>query len=218
MKNKIFIPLILLFFFFACSKKSEDIKTGQQRDEQNAKTTEEVKEVDKDALFESVQVKRVDISTLTKEDLRKKLNDVYDQYSEIRDELSDDDQAGVKKQALKLRKTLLDTKTEAAAEGEYDNEWDNLVYSMETIALKMEMSKELADQRALFSELSTVMENMIKTFGVYDKTVYKLNCTTIPDKLWLTDSKELKNPYYGKDGPGENDEKCIQVTEAWEFD
>jgi|SRR3990172_9875627 len=218
MKNKNFIPMILLaaFLMFSCTRKSEDMSTGKEGSKEKTET-EEVK-VDKDSLFKSASVTKIDVSKMTREELRKKINDVYEQYSKIRDELSDDDPEDIKRHTLKLRKTLLDIQTETVASGEYNSDWDNRVYQMESAALKMEMSKDLNEHRALFSDMSTVMENMIKNFGAYDKTLYKLTCTNIPDKPWLTDSKDLKNPYFGKEELTDNVETCIEITEAWEFD
>ncbi len=59
----------------------------------------------------------------------------------------------------------------------------------------------IAHQREHLVMLSKDFYDIAKTFGT-DKPLYKVFCPMYDDNkgaYWLSDSKEIKNPYYGKD-------------------
>lgn len=61
-------------------------------------------------------------------------------------------------------------------------------------------SKTIEKQRASFKPLSESLSNVVEAFGLHGVTVYKDYCPmAINDKgaYWLSEIKEIKNPYFG---------------------
>lgn len=57
-------------------------------------------------------------------------------------------------------------------------------------------SKDIKHQRDHFGELSTNVLVLVKTFGSNQEDAFVQYCPMIK-KSWLSDSKSVKNPYYG---------------------
>ncbi len=224
MKNK-FVLLLLLAAaagFNSCSK--EDRREVKQTIDSASTTLG--RDVDtlinstlsKDSVFDKTAFEPLDPSNLKVKEFRTVLNDIFDNYTDIKDELEDDDTGDVVKQAEEMRKILMSAGT-SVARYEKSIEWKNWLTTFEKINADLAGAKDLMTQRKFFSEMSVSLENMITKFGVKGKDVYKLTCSTLKVKnFWFTDSKELDNPYYGKDTNNEKNEKCIQVVKAWRFE
>ncbi|HEY3249746.1 MAG TPA: DUF3347 domain-containing protein [Ignavibacteria bacterium] len=230
MKTGIRYLALLLFitFFISCSKKTEqDVKKTGEEVKKNIDTASQKlgheldtlvnKITGKDSLFDNAKITKVDGSKLPKGEFRKKLNDIFDEYDDISGELSENDPGEVNKQASQLKRALTKAQSDTASE-KLGPKWKTLVSSIEKIATNLENTKDLQKQRALFADLSNSIEDMVKSFGVYNKTLYKLRCSTEPGKFWLTDSKVTDNPYFGEDKANEKSKPCLQVVEAWKFD
>ena len=224
MKNKIFLALLLAAapVFISCSK--EDRREVKQTIDSASTTLG--RDVDtllnstlsRDSLFEKTAFEPLDPGKLKAKELRSIMNDIFDNYVDIKEELEEDDSADVVKQAEEMKKILMSTAT-SAAQYEKSTEWKNWLTTFEKITADLSGAKDLMTQRKFFSEMSVSLENMITKFGVKGKDVYKLTCTSLdPKNFWFTDSKDLDNPYFGKDKTNEKSEKCIKVVKGWKFD
>src|SRR4030095_16122611 len=218
----IFLAILLFFTFFqACSKKTEqevkkNIDTASQKLGHELDTLVN-KLSTKDTLFDNAKVVKVDNSKLPAGDFRKRLNDVFDHYNDIKDNLANDDSSGVSKHATELKKALANVQKDTASQ-KLGSKWKTWVSSVEKTATELETTKSLEKQRNAFSVLSSSMEEMVKNFGIYNETIYKMKCATMPGKTWLTDTKKINNPYSGKEKANGKSGQCAQVVEAWEFD
>jgi hypothetical protein len=172
--------------------------------------------VNKDSVFENAVTEKIGAGGIASEDLRKKLNDIFDSYEDIKDELADDDTSGVQKAALELQQAIIRAQRSAAAD-KPDSKWKLWLSDIEKITSELTMTETLAEQRELFSDLTTSVNSMITQFGLHNKTIYKITCSKI-NKSWFTESKELDNPYYGKDDANSRSDECAQVDKAWEFE
>jgi hypothetical protein len=79
---------------------------------------------------------------------------------------------------------------------EYDKSMGSIRASLNKIAATADLEK----QRAHFAALSTKAYELAKSFDA-GKTVYRGHCPmALDDKgaMWLSESKEIKNPYYGE--------------------
>lgn len=172
-----------------------------------------------DSLYDNAPVEKIDTISLASKTFRKKLNGIFDEYSDIKDELVDDDTSGVIKQAEEFSRTLTKVQSEGASESP-GTKWKLWVSSAEKIIADLKNTENLAKQRKIFADLSLTMETMIKSMGLNDKIVYKLFCSNVKEKnnFWLTDSKNNKNPYYGKDKANEKSKPCIEILKAFKFD
>lgn len=218
----IYFVFTFLFFLSSCSKEDrrevkQTVDSASQILGHELDTIINTK-LDNDSLFKSAPVEPVNSTSLKSKEFRSALNDIFDKYEDIKDELSDDDTAGVKNSAEEFKKTLLNTVKYAPA-ADMDNSWKMWVSTTEKIVSELSAAKTLSIQRKGFSELTGSMESMIKNFGLDNRTVYKLTCTAIPGKsFWLTESRSLDNPYSGNDTSNGKDEKCIRVAASWKFE
>ena len=80
--------------------------------------------------------------------------------------------------------------------------WDDLSDDAKEMAGHIGMNgAKLDHQREHFDMLSKDMYDMVKTFGT-DQTLYVAHCPMFIKKKgadWLSETKEIKNPYYGKE-------------------
>jgi hypothetical protein len=224
MKNKfVFITLfILLTAFYSCTKQDRQ-EVKQTIDSASTTLGHDVdtilnKTLKGDSLFDKIKPEAADTSTLRNRDIRSSLNDIFDNYIDIKEELQDDDTADVLKQTGDIKKVLAGT-VDGAGKNEKSTEWKSWLTTFEKINSELSLAKDLITQRKLFSEMSVSIENMIRQFGLNKKTVYKLTCSTMKEKsFWFTESKDMDNPYFGKDKSNEKNVNCVQVIKAWKFD
>lgn len=224
LKIFIIIPLLTIssFLITSCSKQDQKVikegidtashKLGRELDTVVNNT------VYGDSLYKNAPKEGIDESKLAGKTFRDKLNDIFDEYADIKDELADDDSAAVMKQADEFQQALMKAQTEAASE-KVTSTWKLWVSSVEKITADLKAEKSLDKQRILFSELTVSTESMIKNFGLNNITVYRVSCETVKQKnsYWLTDSKDNANPYHGKDKSNEKSKPCINVEKVWEF-
>ncbi|MBE2218859.1 MAG: DUF3347 domain-containing protein [Ignavibacteria bacterium] len=224
MKNKfVFVMLLAAAMgFISCSKQDrrevkqtiDSASTTLGRDVDTLINTD----LNKDSVFNSTAFEPNDPTKLKVKVFRSVLNDIFDNYIDIKDELENDDTADVVKQSEEMKKILMSAAT-SAAQYEKSTEWKNWLTTFEKINADLAGAKDLITQRKIFSEMSVSIENMITKFGVKGKDIYKLSCSRLKDRsFWFTDSKDLDNPYYGKDKTNEKNEKCVQVVKGWKFD
>lgn len=77
--------------------------------------------------------------------------------------------------------------------------YDKTIGSLRTSANNIAASSDIEKQREHFAALSNEAYELAKSFGA-GKTVYHDHCPmALNDKgaMWLSESKEIKNPYYG---------------------
>ena len=217
------VLFVLLLFLISCTKSDrkevkETIDTASQKLGRDVDTLVDAM-LNNDSLYKNAPLEKVDVSKLPRETFRDKLNDIFDNYSDIKDELADDDSMNVIKQADDFSKTLMRTQTESASE-QLGSKWRLWIASVEKTIGDIKATTSIDKQRLIFSELSASMETFIKNFGLSGMTVYKVSCSTMKQKnnFWFTDSKDNINPYYGKDKSNEKSPPCIEVANAWEFE
>lgn len=214
--------LISIFIFVSCTK--EDRKEVKQTiDSASQKLGHELDTVintklNNDSLFNNAPVETINGAALKSKEFRSALNDIFDKYEDIKDDLADDDTSGARESADELSKILKNTQTYAPA-AEMDRNWKLWLGGTERITGEFTAAALLSEQRKKFTELSGSMESLVKQFGLDKRTIYKLNCNALADGIfWLSDTKELDNPYTGKDKTNGRDEKCVKVIKSWKFE
>lgn len=86
-----------------------------------------------------------------------------------------------------------DTKMTAVQKGH----WDKLKRLIRTDAVHINRNKDLPHQREHFIKLSNSMYSLVSGFKANEAEAYLLYCP-MKKASWLSESKEVKNPYYGK--------------------
>jgi Cu(I)/Ag(I) efflux system membrane fusion protein len=103
--------------------------------------------------------------------------------------------AGKFNQALnKVDMNLVDGSTHA--------KWMQLLPVLKSNGEAIQKSTALDKQRAAFSPLSNHLIEAVETFGTNKEVVYKQSCPmALGDQgaLWLSEQKEIRNPYFGED-------------------
>jgi hypothetical protein len=88
--------------------------------------------------------------------------------------------------------------------GDKKKKWDDVSDDAKEMAEHISTNADkLEHQREHFDMLSTDMYEMVKTFGA-TQTLYKDFCPMYNDNkgaMWLSEVKEIKNPYLGKKMP-----------------
>lgn len=88
--------------------------------------------------------------------------------------------------------------------GDKKKKWDDISDDAKEMAEHIgDNANKIEHQREHFDMLSTDMYDMVKTFGA-GQTLYKDFCPMYNDKkgaIWLSEVKEIKNPYLGKKMP-----------------
>ena len=128
------------------------------------------------------QVEKTSMVVTLKDD---QLNAVYQQYVQLTKALVDGDKAEAKVavNAIKLGSKEL---TNGAA--------------LAALATKIGVASDIDTQRILFSDLSNDMIERVKSTGLNSGEIYVEYCPmALNDKgaSWLSNEKEIKNPYFG---------------------
>jgi hypothetical protein len=113
-----------------------------------------------------------------------KLGRAYDQYIKLKDALVASDKEAAKVIALDLHKTLVETKSSAAAAS----------------VAELLKATDLEGQRLSFSNLSNEMAIVVKGGKLSAGSLYVEYCPMANNNtgaFWLSNEKEIKNPYFG---------------------
>ena len=134
-------------------------------------------------------------STAQSESLQKVLSDYYD----VKNALVQDDVSAASNVAGKL---LNDTKTAdiksltAIEQKAFASAKDNIVYNADHIS----EVNDIDHQREHFEKLSAAMMQLIQVINLSTQPIYVDYCP-MKKTYWLSNEKEIKNPYYGKEMP-----------------
>lgn len=128
------------------------------------------------------------------------LNGVYDQYIVLKDALIDSDVNKAKRASEKVRESLAKVDMKLLS-GDAHMKWMEILNIVNEMVNTISTSGGIDDQRSSFSGLSDQLYKAIKTFGLMGKTVYYQFCPMFNNgkgAYWLSDIKDIRNPYYGK--------------------
>jgi hypothetical protein len=205
MKTKLINVLpILIVLFAACNnsdKKNEHEGHGTAQSIDQPVTNTDDKVVKSVAItFSSIDAK-----------LASSLKEVVDHYIHIKNGLAGDNSNEAANGARAMERALrgIDKSLFTAEQKKiYDEDEDELKEHAEHIGSNGDNIKH---QREHFSLMSEVMYDIVKSFGG-GQALYHDHCPMYnKDKggaMWLSETKEVKNPYYGSEMP-----KCGTVEE-----
>lgn len=158
---------------------------------------------------------KFDESKLAPQNIRIIFNELFKQYIIIKDALVYNDSYNALRNTLKLIDEMK-SKTKDIDILNKDDRWVFFIKNSDNIRNKVESTTFISEQRFLFNEITNGMQNFIKQFGLYDKTIYLMQCSTdspAGNGKWFSDSRDKKNPYLGL----QNDTVCAKVKEVWKF-
>ncbi|MDP2088785.1 MAG: efflux RND transporter periplasmic adaptor subunit [Flavobacteriaceae bacterium] len=148
---------------------------------------------------ETPVVKSIQKITIS-ENAKKALEPIINEYVSLQSALASDDFSTSKKQ-LKNIKTALSKVNMSIFKGDAHNVWMQFEEQLSKSIKVMESAKDIENIRKHFLNLSVNYVSLVETFGPFSKKIYLLNCPMANNNKggdWLSFSKEVKNPYYGK--------------------
>lgn len=215
---KIFPCLLFLSFLLVSCSEESNKSTKKDLDtlkDNIAETIDSVsaKIIPGDTIFENVKVINVQLKNNSSEKLTEKLEEFFDVYIDMKDDLAENDSADVKEDALKaldlIRKYSKDTAVTL------NKKWILTEKKESELRNKIENATSLDEQREWFSKLSQSLSETILEYGLPGNLIYELSSTSskLPYKNWFTDSKDTDDPY-SENG---DEEDSVIVVNAWEF-
>jgi Cu(I)/Ag(I) efflux system membrane fusion protein len=125
------------------------------------------------------------------------LQPIVSEYFKLNDALASDDFKTAKNSSIQLLK-LVNTTKMSLFKGEAHNLWMNYQTS---INKELEHFTTLEDIRKANLLISNIMIDLVHSFQLNKQTLYVLHCPMANSNKgadWLSNSKEIKNPFYGK--------------------
>ncbi len=117
-------------------------------------------------------------------------------YYGVKDALVDSNVITASTKADELVKTL-DAVDAAKMTDAQKVHWEKLQKLIRTDAVHINRNKEIVHQREHFMKLSNSMYSLVSSFKANEAEAYLHYCP-MKKASWLSDSKDVKNPYYGK--------------------
>ena len=150
----------------------------------------------KDDALNNENIQKITISKEAKKALESIIND----YVVLQTALASDDFNKAQKQIINLQKTIPNVNMELFT-GESHEIWMEFQSKIVNNLNKLEKEKDIEKIRKSFLNLSVTYVAIIETFGPFSKKIYLINCPMATNNKggdWLSYTKEVKNPYYGK--------------------
>ncbi|HEY1021437.1 MAG TPA: DUF3347 domain-containing protein [Flavisolibacter sp.] len=127
------------------------------------------------------------------------IKEVFDHYIHVKTALVNSDPEEAKNGANAMLQVMKNF-DKSLLPAEQKSAYDKSMGSIRTTANNIAATSDLEKQREHFAALSSEAYELAKSFGA-GKTVYHEHCPmALNDKgaMWLSESKEIKNPYYGE--------------------
>jgi len=176
---------------------------GGDKNEKGSKTemsAEEMKNMDNSKINSDTDhtkmQKRITVSTAFKNQFKK----VFEQYILLKDAFADDDHNVAQKSAKELVNAMAKIDMKLLTDNDAHNHWMLISKEINASATSISKTSDIAIQRNHFKHLSAHLTKGVKLFGV-DQKVYEEFCPMADGNkgaVWLSLSKEIKNPYFGK--------------------
>lgn len=150
----------------------------------------------KDDALNNENIQKITISKEAKKALESIIND----YVVLQTALASDDFNKAQKQIINLQKTIPNVNMELFT-GESHEIWMEFQSKIVNNLNKLEKEKDIEKIRKSFLNLSVNYVSLVETFGPFSKKIYVINCPMANNNKggdWLSYTKEVKNPYYGK--------------------
>lgn len=127
------------------------------------------------------------------------VNQVLQEYYTLKSALVDTDAQKAKSAGEKLV-GLFDNFDVSSVQEDFKSIYENLSDQIHHHATKVAQAGDIEVQRNSFSEITAGVYEMVKTFNANEEDVYYSYCPMAFDNsggYWLSDEKEIKNPYFG---------------------
>lgn len=144
----------------------------------------------------------------------KQLTKVYKDYLPMKDAFTKSGPQKVALDAAKIASDLDEVKMELL-EGQNHIDWMKQLKILKENLKVMIDNPDIDSQRHAFANFNTAFYKSIKQFGLSNVILYYQYCPMTENgngAYWLSDTKEIRNPYFGDEMPG-----CGETKETLEF-
>ncbi len=128
--------------------------------------------------------------------VQKQIGSSLTNYYALKDALVDSDAEKSRVKADELLKTF-DAVDATKMTAPQKTLWNKLLVNLKLNAKHIKDNKEIEHQREHFGKLSTSMYALVFNFKANETEAY-LDYCPMKKASWLSDKKDIKNPYYGK--------------------
>ena len=129
------------------------------------------------------------------------LNNVYDSYIDLKNDLVNSDPEKAGQTSEKVIEALAKVEMKLL-KGDDHSKWMDILKNLNKQTDAIIKSDKVEAQRLAFSGLSDQLYIAIKSFGLMGKTLYYQYCPMFNNNkgaFWLSETEEIRNPYYGND-------------------
>lgn len=130
---------------------------------------------------------------------QKQLSTVFKAYTNLKNAFVSSDAGEVKKSIQPLKDALIKADMKLL-KGNAHTAWMNDLKTFNSHLDMIAKAENIDEQRKHFAPLSESMHHSFKSLGVSGKEVYYQYCPMANNNkgaYWLSESKEIKNPYFG---------------------
>jgi Cu(I)/Ag(I) efflux system membrane fusion protein len=204
--------LLFIFIVISCGKKTET-----EVDKQTTKTDTVPPKTDPvvESVFANVSPVESDPSAIAPVEFRSRLNEVFMEYTHLKQALVKADSTDAIMQTNQLKKSLTNIKGETLSD-KLKKDWEVVNDKIKECCKAITSTENIDKQRKNFSKITAVVSDIVKKFGLKGRTVYFLHCGDKKAGNWMADTKDISNPYLGLTKPEEK--PCVEVKEALKFE
>lgn len=192
MRNIFLILIISIFIMASCQNKagenaeSEDVYENESYNNPKTLGTDEDPESPK-TLAEDGKENNIEILEQNYDLQKEEANKLLSFYLEIKQALVDDELEKASVSAASMQQILVGKESA-------------LSKSISASVKGIMQAVQLEEQRKQFSELSTIMYDMLKMSNILDYEIYWQYCPmalNAEGAYWLSSSEQIENPYFG---------------------
>jgi hypothetical protein len=136
------------------------------------------------------------------ESTKRELKDVINAYLRMKDAFVNDNIAEADEAASLMQDKVKQVKPESM-KGQGLEAWQQHANLYIDILEELRHTKDLQEKRSYFSHISEIVYCTIKSFGLHEDTeLYAVFCPMAFDgkgAYWITESREIRNPYFGEE-------------------
>lgn len=144
------------------------------------------------------------------EETRKELEQVLGIYLKLKNALFQGNSDAINN-AIGSMQNEIDFVNPESLDGKGLDAWNSHMGLYKDKLREMKHVKGLENKRSYFSHISEIMYCTIKSFGLKEGNLYTAFCPMAFEKkgaYWITDNKQIQNPYFGDKMP-----KCGEIKE-----
>ncbi|MEQ8878766.1 MAG: DUF3347 domain-containing protein [Cyclobacteriaceae bacterium] len=133
-------------------------------------------------------------------DFKNQLTEVYNASLKLADSFVAGEVEGVSNSSQQVKTVLGEVDMSLLKSSEAHMDWMMNLKVMNTSLDDMAGSKDIKDQKAAYDSFNQSLFKSIKAFGIAEGSVYYQYCPMALDSqgaYWLSDTKEIRNPYFG---------------------